>query len=78
MQPLRQVKIRSTKFITDTVFSVETGTTIGSVKETYKNQNKAPNCRIRLFYRGREMLDQFLLGNYGFREGEVITAMVIS
>lgn len=56
---------------------METSTTIASVKETYKNHNKAPNCKIRLFYRGREMLDQFKLGNYGFREGEVITAMVI-
>lgn len=34
--------------------------------------------KVRMFYRGREILDQFYLGNYGIKDNDVVQAMIVS
>lgn len=78
LKHLMQVKIRSTKFVTDSVLSVNTKTSIGELKKMFRASVKlADSSVVRTFYRGRELNDQFFIGNYGVRDNDVITAMII-
>lgn len=63
-----KVKIRSTRFITDSKFPLKNDILISELKEIYKKNNKlSDSCKIRLFYNGREILEHHSLGNYSFR-----------
>lgn len=40
------------------------------------SERELSNCRVRLFYQGRELKDENYLGSYNYVEGTVIQAMI--
>lgn len=46
------------------------------MKKMIRENKQLGNAPIRLFYNGREMLDNRTLGNYGYMVDTVIQAMI--
>jgi hypothetical protein len=74
-----EVAVRSAKYPnSDIKFSQKASCEIEAVKATIKAvRDLSKETKIRLFYNGREMMEDKTLGNYGYQQGTVIQAMII-
>ena len=75
-----EVIIRSAKYPNgDIRLNEHTTSEIEIIKSTIKAMKELePSVRVRLFYNGREMMDEKTLGNYNYQGGTVIQAMFLA
>lgn len=61
----------------DIKLNIKTSTQVEAVKAALRaNKQISPEKAIRLFYNGREMIDNKTLGNYNYCEGTIVQAMI--
>ena len=71
------LKLRCNKLTKDLAIQVETSEKVGDMKQRFVSEAGIECGTIKIFYNGKQLIDDHLIGNYGLADESIISIFAL-